>query len=178
MTKLGITSALLLALVATLSPTGPAMAEPVPADVGPQFQSIGPLTFGPDGVLFAADNKAARIYAIDLGDHAAGKTAGAADTKAIDQKIASMLGTDARELTITDLAIHPESRNAFLSAQRGQGDNAQAVLLRVDGAGEIAVETRTPQWPTPAGVRGDSGRRVATALGFKDHRKAPLPFLE
>ena len=139
MTKLGITSALLFALVATWSPTGTAMAEPVPADVGPQFQSIGPLTFGPDGVLFAADNKAARIYAIDLGDHAASKTAGAADTKAIDQKIASMLGTDARELTITDLAIHPESRNAFLSAQRGQGANAQAVLLRVDGAGEIAV---------------------------------------
>jgi hypothetical protein len=134
MKKLGVMSALVLALVATA-----AAAETLPADVGPQFQSIGPLTFGPDGVLFAADNRAARIYAIDLGDAAAGAAPGAQDIQGIDQKIASMLGTDARELTITDLAIHPESKNAFLSAQRGQGSSARAVLLRVDGAGEIDV---------------------------------------
>ena len=134
MKKLGVMSALVLALVATA-----AAAETLPADVGPQFQSIGPLAFGPDGVLFAADNMAARIYAIELGDAAAGATQGAKDIQDIDQKIASMLGTDARELTITDLAIHPVSKNAFLSAQRGQGSSARAVLLRVDGAGEIHV---------------------------------------
>ena len=50
MKKLGVMSVLLFALVATA-----AAAETVPADVGPQFQSIGPLTFGPGGVLFAAD---------------------------------------------------------------------------------------------------------------------------
>lgn len=134
MKKLGVMSVLLLALVATA-----AAAETVVADVGPQFQSIGPMTFGPGGVLFAADNKAARIYAIDLGDAAAGATTGAMDIDGIDQKIAGMLGTDARELTITDLAIGPESKNAFVSAQRGQGASSQAVLLRVDGAGKIDV---------------------------------------
>ena len=134
MKKLGVMSVLVLALVATA-----AAAETLPADVGPQFQSIGPLAFGPDGVLFAADNRAARIYAIDLGDAAAGATMGAKDIPGIDQKIASMLGTDARELTITDLAIGPKSHNAFLSAQRGQGASARAVLLRVDGAGTIDV---------------------------------------
>ena len=134
MKKLGVMSVLLLALVATA-----AAAETLPAEVGPQFQSIGPLAFGPDGVLFAADNQAARIYAIELGDTAAGATEGANDIQGIDEKIASMLGTDARELTITDLAISPKSQNAFLSAQRGQGANARAMLLRVDGAGEIDV---------------------------------------
>ena len=134
MKKLGVMSVLVLALVATA-----ASAETLPADMGPQFQSIGPLAFGPDGVLFAADNQAARIYAIELGDAAAGATQGAKDIQGIDEKIASMLGTDARELTITDLAISPSSHNAFLSAHRGQGANAQAVLLRVDGAGTIDV---------------------------------------
>jgi hypothetical protein len=134
MKNLGVMSALLLALMATT-----ATGASVPTDVGPQFQSIGPLTFGPNGVLFAADNQAARIYAIDLGDAASGATKGAKDIQGIDQQIASMLGTDARELTITDLAVNPTSKNAFVSAQRGQGSSAQAVLLRVDGAGTIDV---------------------------------------
>ena len=42
------------------------------ADAGPQMTSIGPLTFGPDGVLFAADTQAATIYALELGDKANG----------------------------------------------------------------------------------------------------------
>ena len=134
MTKLGMTSALIVALAATA-----AVAGPVPADVGPTFQSIGPLSFGPDGVLFAADNRAAKIYAIDLGAHASGKTKGAKNIEGIDNKIASLLGTDAREIAITDLAINPTSRNAFVSVHRGQGANAQAVLLRIDGAGTIDV---------------------------------------
>ena len=47
------------------------------ADVGPQMTSIGPLTFGPDGVLFAADAQAATIYALELGDKADGGAPGA-----------------------------------------------------------------------------------------------------
>jgi hypothetical protein len=34
--------------------------------LGPALTSIGPLAFGPDGTLFAADNQAATIYGIDL----------------------------------------------------------------------------------------------------------------
>ena len=42
-------------------------AAPAVAAVGPTFESIGPLAFGPDGVLFAADPQAAAIFALDLG---------------------------------------------------------------------------------------------------------------
>ena len=58
------------------------------ADVGPQMSSIGPLTFGPDGVLFAADTQAATIYALELGDKASGGAPGTQAVDAIDQKIA------------------------------------------------------------------------------------------
>ena len=53
----------------------------------------------------------------------------------IDQKIASMLGTDAASITITDLKVHPRTHNSYVSVMRGQGASAKPALLRVDGAG-------------------------------------------
>ena len=106
---------------------------------GPVLQSIGPLTFAPDGTLFAADTQSAAIFAIDLGAQATGGAAGAKNIPAIDQKIAGMLGTEAREVQVTDLAVHPKTRNAYLSVMRGQGAEAKPALLRVDGAGTIEI---------------------------------------
>jgi hypothetical protein len=103
------------------------------------LQSIGPLAFGPDGVLFAADRQAATIYAIDLGKQATGGAPGAKDIAGIDQQIASLLGTEAREIQITDLAVHPKTKNAFIAAMRGTGADAKPVLVRVDGAAKIEV---------------------------------------
>ncbi len=110
-----------------------------PPPQAPGLQSIGPLAFGPDGVLFAADRQAATIYAIDLGTQGASGAPGAKDVAGIDQQIASMLGTEAREIQITDLAVHPKSRNAFISVMRGTGADAKPALLRVDGAGKLQV---------------------------------------
>jgi hypothetical protein len=104
---------------------------------GPKLSSIGPLTFAQDGTLFAADNQSAAIYALDLGAQASSATQGAKGIDALDQKLAALLGTDAREVTITDLAVHPRSRNAFVSVMRGQGAGATPVLFRVDGTGKI-----------------------------------------
>lgn len=111
--------------------------EQAPAASG--LQSIGPLAFGPDGVLFAADRQAATIYAIDLGQQSTGGAPGAKDVAGIDGQIASMLGTDSKSIQITDLAVHPKSRNAFVSVMRGTGADARPALLRVDGAGKIEV---------------------------------------
>jgi hypothetical protein len=119
------------------SPTAAPQATTAPA--APAFQSIGPLTFSADGVLFAADAQAATIYAVNLGS---ALPAGAAGTKAIasiDAQIAALLGADARDISVTDLVVQPKTGNAFLSVMRGQGTGAKAVLLRVDGAGQIAV---------------------------------------
>jgi hypothetical protein len=109
------------------------------ADAGPQMTSIGPLTFGPDGVLFAADTQAATIYALELGDKANGGAAGTQGVDAIDQKIAALLGTDAKEIIVTDLVVHPRTKNAYISVMRGQGTASKPALLRVDGAGKIEV---------------------------------------
>jgi len=131
---------LVLALSLTaLAATAPAAAPPASPAGAPAFESIGPLTFGADGILFAADTQAATIYAVELGAAATGGSPGTKAVSAIDQQLAALLGTDVREITITDLAVHPTTRNAFISLMRGQGAGAKPVLLRVDGAGKIDI---------------------------------------
>ena len=126
----------ILCLAAAPAPTLSANAD---AGTGPELESGGPLTFGPDGILFIADNRGASIYALEMGDRLSGNTSGTKNIAGIDQKIAALLGTDAREIQINDLAINPDSKNAFISVSRGRGANAMPALLRVDGAGEIDV---------------------------------------
>ena len=106
---------------------------------GPQLQSIGPLSFGPGGVMYAADSLAGKIYALDLGAQASGGAPGTANVDNVTQKIAAMLGTDAAQVTVTDLAVDARTRNSFVSVMRGQGPAARPALLRVDGAGAISL---------------------------------------
>ena len=106
---------------------------------GPTFKHIGPLAFGPDGVLFAADGQDVSIAALQLGQQMAGGAPGTKDVPAIDQKIAALLGIDAKNLLITDMVVNPKTGNAFISAMRGRGTGATPVLLRVDGAGKLDV---------------------------------------
>ncbi len=129
----------ILALVLVLAPWAPSGRGVAAQSAGPAPSSIGPLTFSPDGTLFVADTIGAAVYAIDLGTLSQSASAGAKNVPALDQRIAGLLGTDVREMVITDLAIHPRSRNAFVSVMRGQGKAAVPVLVRVDGAGGIAV---------------------------------------
>ena len=98
----------------------------------------------PDGMLFAADPQAATIYALDLGEQAAGGKAGAADVAAIDQKIAALLGTEVAAIAVNDLVIHPKTKNAYLSVMRGTGADAKPALLRVDGDGKISRRRARP----------------------------------
>jgi hypothetical protein len=133
-----LTLAVLFAVVAGTS-TAPSADTMAPTLIGPSFSSIGPLNFGPDGTLYAADRQAASILALDLGAPANASTPGTKDIPAIDQKMAAMFGTDAREIAITDLVVHPRTHNSYLSVMRGQGATAQPALVRVDGAGTIEV---------------------------------------
>jgi hypothetical protein len=117
----------------------PAVAPTAAAATGPQLQSLGPLTFGPDGVMYAADSVGGKIYALNLGAQANGGAPGTANVANITQKIAAMLGTDALQVTVTDLAVDARTHNSFVSIMRGQGPAARPALLRVDGAGKITT---------------------------------------
>ena len=134
---LGLAAATTVGVLAAAR-SGPAPAA-VPQAPAATLQSIGPLAFGPNGVLFAADRVAAAIYAIDLGAEGSGGASGAKDVADIDKQIASMLGTEPSAIQITDLAVHPTTKNAFIAVMRGAGAEARPALLRVDGAGKLSV---------------------------------------
>ena len=132
--KLGLLATFVV--LASLSPSS--AVQVAQTGQGPTLASIGPLTFGPDGTLFTADNQGAAIFALDLGAQANGGAAGAKGLDALDEKLAALLGTGAREISVTDLAVHPRTHNAYVSVMRGQGAGSAPVLFRIDGAGQIA----------------------------------------
>jgi hypothetical protein len=96
------------------------------------IQSAGPIAFGPNGVLFLADNVTAKIFAVDVADPGAAAGSEPFDLADIDTRLGSYLGCDVADLVIKDIAVHPTSHNVYLSVQRGRGTTSQPVLIRVD----------------------------------------------
>ncbi len=105
----------------------------------PAFKSMGPLAFGPDGILFVADTKSAAVVAIATGDTTPAPAIKALKVEGLNQKIAALLGTAADQILIDDLVVNPLSRNVYVAVSRGRGPDAMAVLVRVktDGALEV-----------------------------------------
>ncbi|MYI75247.1 MAG: hypothetical protein F4057_07985, partial [Acidobacteria bacterium] len=148
-------------LLALLAAPAAAQESAVSSGVGPSLQHMGPIAFGPDAVLFAADAEAVQVYALDLAAQVGGGAPGASSIEAIDEQIAATLGTRADNLLITDLAVHPSTRNVFISVMRGTGAGARPVLLRVDGAGDMTVVSldqvpySSVELPDPPGEQTD-----------------------
>jgi hypothetical protein len=111
----------------------------------PDLRAVGPLTFGPDGVLFVADNVSASIYAIAVEDTPAGDGDGAGPIEIdhLDTRLAALLGCGREDVAIRDLAIHPVSGAAYLSVMRGQGSDAIPVLVRAGQDGTLAEVSLT-----------------------------------
>ena len=124
--------------LATYGSSG-AVSSTVSNGSSPAFKHIGKLAFGPEGVLFVADGQEVSITALQLAKQMSAGVRGTKDVPAIDQKIAALLGIDAKNLLITDAVVNPKTRNTFISVMRGQGAGATPVLVRVDGAGQIDV---------------------------------------
>ncbi len=105
-----------------------------PGDVN--LQSIGPLAFGPDGILLVSDPKAATIYAVATADKKAGK---GINIKNVNQKIAALLGTSPDQIIIVDMAVNPASKNAYLAVSRGRGPDARSVIVKAAAGGKLST---------------------------------------
>ncbi len=149
-----------------------------------EFKSMGPLAFGPDGILFIADTKSAAIVAVAAGDTESKTAAKSLKVEAINQKIAALLGTSADQILIDDMVVNPISRNAYIAVSRGRGPDATPVLVRVkgDGAPEVvsldAVKFARAELPDAPvdGVVGQGNRQSnprresITDIGFLEDR--------
>jgi hypothetical protein len=138
----------------------------------PAFKAMSQLAFGPDGVLFIADTKAAAIVAIATGDTTAATGSSTIKAEAINQKIAALVGTSAEEIVINDLAVNPISRQAYLAVARGRGPDAVPLLVRVktNGQPELValdkVRFARAELPDPAAdaMVGQAGRESNARL--------------
>jgi len=83
------------------------------------------------------DTQAATIYAIATGDAAVEGAKGALNVEKLDQMIAALLGTTPAEILVQDMAVNPETGNAYLTVSRGRGPDALPVILKVDTAGVL-----------------------------------------
>jgi hypothetical protein len=101
------------------------------------LKSAGALAFGPNGILFVADNAAGAVVAIDTQDR---KSAASArfDVQGVDAKIAALVGAAPDQILINDVKVNPISKNAYISASRGQGPSAMPLIVRVDPAGNVS----------------------------------------
>jgi hypothetical protein len=163
----------------------------------PDLKSAGALAFGPEGILFVGDTQGAAVFAIATGDLKPVPASGDLRVEGIDEKIASMVGTNTKGIRINDLAVNPASGNAYLSLTRGSGPDAAPVLMRVERSGMIGefplkdVPFAKAVLPNPS---GKSRTQSITKLAFvKDRvivaglsneewssnlRSIPFPFTE
>ena len=89
-----------------------------------EIQSAAALGFSPDGVLFVGDNVGGAIYAFDMGKGTAPVKPAPVNVENIDARVASILGVDPGAIVINDMAVHPVTREIYLSVTRGYGSTA------------------------------------------------------
>lgn len=105
-----------------------------------EIESAGPITFGPQGILFVADSVGARVWAIQTDESAIADASGPFDMDGIDSKFAGFLGCRVEDLTIRDMAVHPASGIIYFSVQRGKGAGGRCVLLTVNRTDSSIVD--------------------------------------
>jgi hypothetical protein len=120
------------------------------------LRSAGPITFGPAGILFVADNAAAMVFAVDVADPGPAAGAEPFDLEDVNARVGSFLGCEPADVTIRDMAVHPRSGNVYLSVQRGHGDAAQPVLVRISRAGGAIADVPLDDVPCAAAAIGDA----------------------
>ena len=79
----------------------------------PEIQSVNALAFGPEGILFIGDSKAAEIFALDTQDESPSMAGADIAVENVDRKIAALLGTTADAILIQDMAVNPISKTVL-----------------------------------------------------------------
>ena len=99
----------------------------------PEVSSINKLSFGPEGLLFIGDSKNAMIHVIETKDVTKSQKSSKIAIKDFDEKIANALGSTAKNIKITDMAVNPISKTPYFSIHLQDGT---PVLLKLI-AGEL-----------------------------------------
>ena len=118
---------------ATPSPGAPASEPSV------DMAFAGALTFSDDGVLFVGDNHNGAIYAFDIpGEEPPNRTV-LVSIRNIDAKIAELLGVRSGAVEINDMAVHPVSKEIYISITRIQSFASQPAIVKISTDQRISL---------------------------------------
>ena len=98
-----------------------------------RLQSASTLAFGPDGILFVGDTRAAAVVAISTGDSKRVEKAGVVNVEDISKLVGGMF--DSPGAKITDVAVNPLSKNVYLSISI----NNRGALVKLTESGKMSL---------------------------------------
>ncbi|MEZ6067480.1 MAG: hypothetical protein R3B90_17625 [Planctomycetaceae bacterium] len=101
----------------------------------PELQSIGPMAFGPAGIIFVGDSKGGAIFALQTGDRDGDAAQASFNVEGLNVKIAEALGSSSQETQIVDIAVNPETGNVFAAVMA----SGKPALVKVASGGEVSV---------------------------------------
>jgi len=134
-----------------------------------ELQSGGPICFGPDGLLFIGDPKAAKVHAVGTGDNQTGP-AEAVNIDNVTETLAGKLGVKAKDVRINDMTVNPASRKVYLSVSRLNASNEIPVIFAITKGelNEVALDN-IPNASVELGnpVAAGSKQRQETITGIK-----------
>src|SRR3989442_9853573 len=104
----------------------------------PDLKSASQLAFGPEGILFVGDSRQAAVFAIATEDTKAAPSLPKIDIKAVNEKIAALLGTMPDQILINDIKVNPLSHKVYMAVSRGRGPDGIPVILQIDGSGKMS----------------------------------------
>ena len=117
----------------------------------PAIKSMGPLAFGPAGILLIGDSKSAAVFAVATDDTKSAGEESELVISDINTKVAAILGVMPDQILIEDIASNPLSNNVYISVSRGRGPEAKSVLVRaLADSGKLEVVDLGKVWNSKA----------------------------
>ncbi len=100
-------------------------------------KATGALAFSPDGVLFVGDNKLGAVFAYETERGHAPASLDPFIFESIDEKIAAELGVTAKDLKINGMAVHPVTREPYISVGAYSCYELRPAIVSISLAGEV-----------------------------------------
>ena len=110
-------------------------AMPTPDGQSPgaavDMKFAGALTFSDVGVLFVGDNHNGAIYAFEIPGEEPSEDTVPVSIRNIDAKIAELLGVRSGAVEINDMAVHPVSKEIYISITRIENFASQPAIVKI-----------------------------------------------
>ncbi|HVJ69646.1 MAG TPA: hypothetical protein VM510_16840 [Caulifigura sp.] len=123
-----------------------------------KLQSVGPIAFSPDSVLFVSDPKAATVYAIDTGESPGKRPFAEVKASGLEKQAKELGGENAK---VVDIAVNPQSGSVFVSISGATPTIAKLTngkLAKVSLEGVANASSLLPNPPEDKETPGQNGR--------------------